>query len=253
MTAELERILASAQKAGCPGDVLARFKATFLRSEEARVRHFNDLPPSRGSYDFDIELKEGEVGIKERERKHDKAFQDVIDLYLQKESERGRWMQVSYEEADSISNWVRVVKKDGKIRPCVGVVQLNKRTRPLRNNFPSVKEILQSLDPSHKIFFTADCFNGFNLMRLTERASRHLCVWDGHGRVWKPLVAPFGPTNCPQKFHELMDWILGDLDRALEQYVDDTHGGATDWARSMDLSFSWIASCRACFVRVDCD
>jgi hypothetical protein len=88
--------------------------------------------------------------------------------------------------------------------------------------------VLDKINPTHKIFFTADVEAAFNSVHVSEATQRKLALWMPDGRVFFPSVMPFGAKNAPPTFARNIALALRSVQEVLA-YFDDTHGGGADW------------------------
>ena len=115
---------------------------------------------------------------------------------------------------------VPVSKRDGDVRPCADLRQINQISRFEAHPLPNINDCLMSLKGS-RIFTSLDLNKGFNQMRLTEGASER-CAFPFDGILYQYLRVPFGLKQSPGWFQMQMQTVLAGLQ--LEEvlvYLDD--------------------------------
>ena len=104
---------------------------------------------------------------------------------------------------------------------------LNNFTTPDKYPLPRIDELFEKTRGS-KFFTRLDLKNGYYLIRIAEGEE-----WKTSFRTEKDLfeytVVPFGLTNAPASFQEMMDKIFEGMEGVI-WYLDDIliHGGKTE-------------------------
>ena len=93
---------------------------------------------------------------------------------------------------------VPVMKRDGEVRPCADLRELNRVSRFEAHPLPQIHESLSSLKGA-KYFTSIDLMKGFNQLFLTPRAS-DICSFPFDGMLWKYVRIPFGLKQSPGFF-----------------------------------------------------
>ena len=115
---------------------------------------------------------------------------------------------------------VPVTKRDGDVRPCADLRQINEVSRFEAHPLPHIGECLASLKGS-KIFSCLDLNKGFNQMYLTQNASDK-CAFPFDGNLWQYLRVPFGLKQSPGWFQLQMQLVLSGLTpEEILIYLDD--------------------------------
>jgi hypothetical protein len=88
-----------------------------------------------------------------------------------------------------------VLKKDGKLRPCINFRKLNEITIKNRYPLPNISELQDRLAGAQ--YFTAlDLQGAYNLVRIKEGKEWKTAFRTRYG-LYEYLVMPFGLTNAP--------------------------------------------------------
>lgn len=115
---------------------------------------------------------------------------------------------------------VPVTKRDGDVRPCADLRQINEISRFEAHPLPHIGECLASLKGS-KVFSCLDLNKGFNQMNLTDNASDK-CAFPFDGNLWQYLRVPFGLKQSPGWFQLQMQLVLNGLTpEEILIYLDD--------------------------------
>ena len=124
----------------------------------------------------------------------------------------------------SKSSWsfplVPVLKKDGTVRPCADLRQLNTISRWEAHPLPHLSDCITALKGS-KYFTCLDLNKGFMQLWLDEESSNK-CSFPFNGTLWRFLRVPFGLKSAPGWFQCQMQAVLSGLGpEELLIYIDD--------------------------------
>ncbi|KAK3107127.1 hypothetical protein FSP39_007863 [Pinctada imbricata] len=110
-------------------------------------------------------------------------------------------------------------RKDGSDRMCVDFRTLNKIVKPISFPLPLIDDIL-SLIGNAKYFTTLDLRHGYWQVTLDER-SKEKTAFSCHRGLFEFNRMPFGLSNAPAVFQELMNIVLQGCEGFAMAYLDD--------------------------------
>jgi len=125
-------------------------------------------------------------------------------------------------ESESLAGFpvLFVLKKNGKLRPCIDYRKLNDITIKNRYPLPNIGELRDRLAHA-KIFTALDLRGAYNLVRMKEGEEWKTAFRTRYGH-YEYLVMPFGLTNAPATCQALMNNVLrAHLDIFVIVYLDD--------------------------------
>ena len=119
------------------------------------------------------------------------------------------------------SSIVLVQKKDGTLRFCIDLRELNNRTIKDNYSLPRIEHHLEQLIGA-TWFTTLDLKSGYWQVELDEEAKPLTAFTVGPLGFYECETMPFGAVNAPATFQRLMDSCLGDLNlKWCVVYLDD--------------------------------
>ena len=147
-------------------------------------------------------------------------------------------------------------------RMCFDYRKLNQRTQLHVGSLPNMEDAIETLC-KFKYKCKLDMRSGFWQVSLSERA-RELCSFiTPSGRVFKPLVMPFGLSNAPPIFQELMEKVIAICKQREEvkplfdaqkihlgAFFDDSALGAQSKDHLLLLLDIWLDVCESNNLRV---
>ena len=122
------------------------------------------------------------------------------------------------EPTDWCSALVIAYKKDGSIRCCADLRNLNKYVKRSRMQIPTFEEIRASFSGA-TVFSVLDCTGGFYQIPIAEACQTILTFATPFGRYCYQRM-PMGLTSAPEIYQKIMTDLLADIDGAVS-YIDD--------------------------------
>ncbi|XP_040249281.1 uncharacterized protein [Aegilops tauschii subsp. strangulata] len=163
------------------------------------------LPPKRDC-DHAINLEPGAPVINQRGYRlpdHQKnALEEIIKDLLKKGI-----IRLSHSPYSSPT--ILVKKKGMDWRLCIDYRKLNSHTIKNKYPIPMIEDLLDELNGA-KIFTKLDLRSGYHQIRMKEEDIGKT-AFSTHIGLFEFLVMPFGVTNGPPSFTELMQTVLGPL------------------------------------------
>ena len=114
---------------------------------------------------------------------------------------------------------VVVDKKDGSKRFCVDFRRLNKVSKIVSYPLPLIDDILTQLGGA-KYFTSLDLKSGYWQVKVDE-GDKEKTAFTCHKRLFEFNAMPFGLSNAPGVFQELMSIVLQDCGHFALAYLDD--------------------------------
>jgi len=113
-----------------------------------------------------------------------------------------------------------VKKKDGTLRLCIDYCQLNKVTVKNRYPLPRIDDLFDQLKGA-KVFSKIDLRSGYYQMQIKGQDVPKIAFRTRYGH-FEFLVLPFGLTNAPTLFMDLMNRVFQPyLDKFVVVFIDD--------------------------------
>ncbi|CAN6445407.1 unnamed protein product [Victoria cruziana] len=174
------------------------------------------LPPER-EIEFSIELLPGVQPISKAPYRMAPAELIELKKQIQELVEKG-FIQ------PSVSPWgapvLFVEKKDGTMRLCIDYRMLNQATIKNKYPLPRIDDLLDQLAES-SIFSKIDLRSGYHQVRIRKTDVPKTAFRTRYGH-FEFLVLPFGLTNAPAVFMDMMHRVFREyLDRFVIVFIDD--------------------------------
>ncbi|MBW0566522.1 hypothetical protein O181_106237 [Austropuccinia psidii MF-1] len=146
-----------------------------------------------------------------------KQESDTLRAYISENLEKG-FIRPSSSSTGAPVLFVK--KKDGGLHLCVDYRKLNAVTRKNKYPVPPVNQLLTFFNGS-SIFSNIDLRGAYNLLRIKEGDEHLTCFRTKYGS-YEYLVIPFGLTNAPACFQNLVNDVFYDLlDIYVVVYLDE--------------------------------
>ena len=187
-----------------------------LKNRDIFARGKWDLGESPTPVNHMIKLSD-DVPVKERLRRLSPVQTEECRTIVESMLQQG---VVRESISDYSSPIVMVKKKDGSIRLCVDYRSLNDKTIKNRYPLPLISSLLDDLG-SMEYYATLDLQSGYWQVPIAE-CDRHKTAFITPFGLYEFNVVPFGLTNAPAVFQQIMNAVLRGLDpRTVMCYLDD--------------------------------
>jgi len=177
-----------------------------------------DALPEHRPYDCKIHLKEGATAPWGPIYPLSEVELQTLREWLKEMEKTGK---IKRSTSPAGSPILFVPKPNGRgLRLCVDYRGLNAVTIPNRYPLPLMQE-LQDRVQGAQWFTKMDLKNGYNLIRIREGDEWKTAFRTRYG-LFEFQVIPFGLTNAPSTFQDMMNHVLSDiLDVGVLAYMDD--------------------------------
>ena len=120
-----------------------------------------------------------------------------------------------------LENIVLVMKKNGKLRVCIDVGDLNAATPKDMYVMPIVDMLVDSTANNELLSFM-DSFSGYNqILIVVDNISKTAFKCPGSLGTFEWLVMPFGLKNVGATYQRAMNAVFHDISHHIEIYIDD--------------------------------
>ena len=113
-----------------------------------------------------------------------------------------------------------VKKKDGSRRICINYRELNKVTIKNKYHLPKIDDLFNQLTGA-KVLSKLDLRSGYHQLKVKNKDIPKIALRTRYGH-YEFLVMPFGVTNAPAIFMDLMNRVFSSfLDKFVVIFIDD--------------------------------
>ncbi|XP_031127569.1 uncharacterized protein LOC116029662, partial [Ipomoea triloba] len=180
------------------------------------LEDLTEMPPER-EVEFTIDLAPGTAPISKAPYRMAPKEMEELKAQLAELLEKGFIRP-------SVSPWVAPVlfvkKKDGSLRLCIDYRELNRVTVKNRYPLPRIDDLFDQLRGAG-VFSKIDLRSGYHQVRVAEQDISKTAFRTRYGH-YEFTVMPFGVTNAPGTFMDLMNRIfLPYLDKFIVVFIDD--------------------------------
>ena len=174
------------------------------------------LPPER-EISFEIELLPGTAPISKAPYRMAPAELKELKVQLKELMDKG-FIRPSYSPWGAPILFVK--KKDGTLRMCIDYRELNKVTIKNKYPLPRIDDLFDQLKGA-AIFSKIDLRSGYHQLKIKEQDISKTAFRTRYGH-YEFLVMPFGITNAPAAFMDLMNHVFKEyLDKFVIVFIDD--------------------------------
>jgi len=179
-------------------------------------KEISGLPPDR-VIEFSIDIIPGIVPISKAPYRMAPTELEVLKKQLQEYSDKGLIRP-------STSPWGAPVllanKKDGGKRLCIDYRELNKVTIKNKYPLPRIDDLFDQLHGA-RVFSKLDLQSGYHQLKVKKEDISKTAFRTRYGH-YEFLVMPFGVTNAPAVFMDLMNRVFSPyLDQFVVVFIDD--------------------------------
>ena len=174
------------------------------------------LPPPR-QVEFRIDLVPGAAPVARSPYRLAPSEMQELSNQLQELLDKG-FIRPSFSPWGAPVLFVK--KKDGSFRMCIDYRELNKLTIKNRYPLPRIDDLFDQLQGS-SYFSKIDLRSGYHQLKIQEEDVPKTAFRTRYGH-YKFLVIPFGLTNAPAVFMDLMNRVCKPyLDKFVIVFIDD--------------------------------
>ena len=159
---------------------------------------------------------EGAAPVQQKLRPLPLALREEVDVHLKDLEDQG-----VIERIDS-SAWISPIvvsrKRNGKLRLCVDLREVNEAIETSGYPIPDMEEMLNKLSGS-VMFSCLDLKAAYHQLSLHEDA-RDLTAFVTHSGLFRYVRCPYGLKSLPQCFQKVMETLLQGL-QGVQVYLDD--------------------------------
>ena len=181
------------------------------------VQQVTPLPAISG-FVHKVRLRPDAEPAKKKLRSLPYAVREDVTNHLRELEAQGVIEKVERHTSPWLSPIVAVRKRNGKLRVCLDLSEVNKAVIANGHPIPDMQEMLDRLQGT-VIMSSLDMKSAYHQLDLHE-SSRDLTAFMHEGQMWRYRRCPFGLKSLPQCFQKMMECVLEGLD-GVQVYLDD--------------------------------
>ena len=181
------------------------------------VQQTSQLPAING-FVHKVRLRSDVEPVKKKLRSLPYAVREDVTKHLQELEEQGVIEKVGKHTSPWLSPIVAVRKRNGKLRVCLDLTEVNKAVIANDHPIPEMQKMLDRLQGA-VVFSSLDMKAAYHQLELHE-SFRDLTAFIHVGQVWRYKRCPFGLKSLPQCFQKMMECVLEGLE-GVQVYLDD--------------------------------
>ena len=193
------------------------------------------IPPPIKNVIIDIDTT-GIIPVAQKPRRVSPQLQGKLKELLDKYQKAGLIVPAISPWASPI---ILVPKKDGNLRLCVDLREVNKKFQKLNQAYPNIADTLEKFQ-GLKCYVSADAASGFNQLALTKQARDVLTFTCPFGNFSLTRLAQ-GFINSPAIFQGVMNQKITGKDKP---YIDDFSLGGRDYYDLRPKLISLLEDCK---------
>ncbi|GJV33132.1 putative reverse transcriptase domain-containing protein [Tanacetum coccineum] len=168
------------------------------------------------NHPFNIDLVPGDAPVARSPYRLSPSEMQEMSTQLQELSDKG-FIRPSSSPWGTLVLFVK--KKDRSFRMCIDYRELNKLTVKNRYPLPRIDDLFDQLQGS-SVYFKIDLRSGYHQLRVREEDIPKTAFRTHYGHY--EFQVPFGLTNAPAVFMDLMNWMCKlYLDKFVIVFIDD--------------------------------
>ena len=181
------------------------------------VQQVTQLPAISG-FVHKVKLRSDVEPAKKKLRSLPYAVREDVSKHLLELEGQGVIEKADLHTSPWLSPIVVVRKRNGKLRVCLDLSEVNKAVIANGHPIPDMQEMLDRLHGA-VVMSSLDMKSAYHQLMLHE-SSRDLTAFMHNGQMWRYKRCPFGLKSLPQCFQKMMECVLEDLE-GVQVYLDD--------------------------------
>lgn len=191
-------------------DVVSKHPGVFIKPDE--------LPPRRGNWDFQIELKEGAEPVRKQYARFSQKEREAAWAEVQKLLKLG-WIRQSASSWSSPLLFARNKKKDGSYRCVYDYRSVNRCTELHQGPLPRIPDLIAQASQG-SVFTLMDISKAYNQLRMRaghEKFTAFHTPWN----LYESLTMMMGLMNAGPHFQAFINAVMAGDPSALPRYAEN--------------------------------